>query len=369
MRIEEPRAEFYVKAPTKDRASFAVMKRYRSKGRTETLKLSEVASINDQYDKKILSEAEARKALRNVLEKLRKEESRKYPQLTFHKANLRLLEEYWRNVYSNRQHRDPQSCKNRLLRAVRAVGDLALVSASASELQEAINRSASDGVARRSGPGINQREVVSALNQLLKYLGRTDIKLSRWHKETSDIRHLNLEDFEKMASQLPTRFLKVIARVAFSTGCRIGEVFALTSNSFDLKRRTVFVKNQMLRNGKLSHTKNRRQRRVRVLDQGIPWLKEWFDIPENEKQAMRNFQFAGAIRKACTKAFPKEPSKRCTFHDLRHSFAIHLLGLEVPLDYVARSLGDSVQVCQEYYVGYTLHDEGIETISRILQKA
>lgn len=50
------------------------------------------------------------------------------------------------------------------------------------------------------------------------------------------------------------------------------------------------------------------------------------------------------------------------FHDLRHSYAIELLNHGVSLSLTAQALGNSVQVCQEYYAGFELSDEGLDVI-------
>ena len=59
------------------------------------------------------------------------------------------------------------------------------------------------------------------------------------------------------------------------------------------------------------------------------------------------------LQQACKAAFLQEKEKHLKFHDLRHSYAIYLLSLGMSLERVAQSLGNSIQFCQQYYVGFT----------------
>jgi integrase len=81
---------------------------------------------------------------------------------------------------------------------------------------------------------------------------------------------------------------------------------------------------------------------------------------------IRNARYAERVRTAGRKVFPKDTSKHIKFHDLRHSYAIHLLNQGVPIGLVAQALGDSVQVTQENYLGFCLTDEGVSMVRTIL---
>jgi len=64
---------------------------------------------------------------------------------------------------------------------------------------------------------------------------------------------------------------------------------------------------------------------------GTPWLKGYAQRP---------------MRQACADA-GIEPAK--SFHILRHTFAVLLLREHVPVEFVAKALGNSVQICQRHY--------------------
>ena len=69
---------------------------------------------------------------------------------------------------------------------------------------------------------------------------------------------------------------------------------------------------------------------------------------------------------ACLQA-PRAPrEKHLVAHDLRHSFAIRMLE-RANLTYVALQLGNRIELCQEHYTGYELHDEGISILRDLMR--
>lgn len=66
-------------------------------------------------------------------------------------------------------------------------------------------------------------------------------------------------------------------------------------------------------------------------DDGSPWLKSYQSRP---------------MRRACLDAGIDPPK---SFHILRHTFAVLLLREHVPIEFVAKALGNSVQICQRHY--------------------
>jgi integrase len=60
----------------------------------------------------------------------------------------------------------------------------------------------------------------------------------------------------------------------------------------------------------------------------------------------------------------------CVFHDLRHSYAIHMLEkVEVSLTMVAKLLGDSIQVVEQYYAGFALGEEGLRSVDLLYKSS
>lgn len=362
------KAQFYLRAPTKaGRARFSIAKRYRnSKTSSETVESEKLDAINRQYISGKLTFSEAKAACQLVLKELRVAEEKKVPSLSFRKANKTIVDDYWEKEYSIKDLRCPASAYNRLIRAIKVIGDLPLVSASQADLQAAINKTAKKFKGTKRATGKNQREVVAALRQLLKFIGRTDVRLVKWHKPINEVRHLTLDEFKLVAAELPTLEMKILAWLGFSTGGRVGELFGLRPENFNPKTKTVYIPHQMMADGSIEPTKNRKKRHVRILDEGIPWLKKWFKIDPEQKAWLRNQRHAEILTVACKAIYPKQTTKHLVFHDLRHSYAIYLLHKEIPMELVAKSLGDSILVCQEYYTGFTLTDQGIAAINSYL---
>lgn len=71
--------------------------------------------------------------------------------------------------------------------------------------------------------------------------------------------------------------------------------------------------------------------RVFLRADGTPWLKSYQTRP---------------MRKACKDAGIDPPK---SFHILRHTFAVLLLRRHVPVEFVAKALGNSVTICQRHY--------------------
>src|SRR5690606_19972580 len=96
-----------------------------------------------------------------------------------------LFDKYWAEEYSNRSLNEPDAARNRLLRAIRALGHLSLRSSSREEMQAFIDQ---------NYKGNKQRAIVSALNQLLRWMGR-DIRLRKTREEIKPIKYLKLNEF------------------------------------------------------------------------------------------------------------------------------------------------------------------------------
>jgi hypothetical protein len=62
-------------------------------------------------------------------------------------------------------------------------------------------------------------------------------------------------------------------------------------------------------------------------------------------------------------AFPNNPDKQIIFHDLRHSYAIHLLSIGMTMEDMARGIGDTMEVCEEFYAGFSHTSESASSMA------
>jgi len=105
-----------------------------------------------------------------------------------------------------------------------------------------------------------------------------------------------------------------------------------------------------------------------LLNIGLEGFEAWINAPD-KKYIQRN-GIARILKRACKMAFPNDPSKWITAHDLRHSYAVMMLTkYDVSISQIAKLLGNSVSVCEEYYLRFQSNDDLIDSIDRKIHKA
>ncbi len=298
----------------------------------------------------------------------------------FNQENYGVLDEFFDWKYSAKKTKDKTAAYNDFRRAVDAVGSIPLQTATKSEIQKAISTAENN----------QQRRIASRLNMILKYLKR-DIVLDKDKKKRVSVRYLNEKEFGSVMKLIKDENLRLVFEMAFHSGCRMGEIFALTEADF--RAGVLTVDKQMLRTeeavrrrrqeyqakGKtwtnwvpkpsdlICPTKNEQSRRVVVFEEFASAFKKWCEVDAETKFKLRHSRLAEMLRTVCEQKFPQAPQKHCVAHDLRHSFAIRLLQF-VNLTYVSLQLGNRIEVCQEFYTGYELHDENITVLKSMMRK-
>jgi len=298
----------------------------------------------------------------------------------FNQENYGVLDEFFEWKYGARKTKDKTAAYNDFRRAVDAVGSIPLQTATKAEIQKAISTADNN----------KQRRNASRLNMILKYLKR-DIVLDRDKKKRVSVRYLNEKEFASALKLIKDENFRLLYELAFHSGCRMGEIFALTEDDF--RAGVLTVNKQMIRTeeavrrskqelkakGKpwtnwipkpadLIHpTKNEQSRRVVVFKEFASAFKKWCELDYETKFKLRHARLAEVLKAACEQQFSSNPQKHCVAHDLRHSFAIRLLQF-VNLTYVSLQLGNRIEVCQEFYTGYELHDENITVLKSMMHK-
>lgn len=350
------RIRFYIKKPGVGRARFSILKdvvKPNGTRHSEIVKDERVASLNKLFKLKLKDVTSCEIELADIISQFYKDIERKRGTHTFNNDNHRILENYWKQRYEHKENVDLSSARNELIRAIDALGPISLISTPRDVLQKKINT---------NFKGNNQRRIVAALNQMLRYSGR-DIQLALAKKERTRVKHLNEKDFLAVLKNVTDKTYKLFFATCFATGCRTGEVFALREFENDV----VFIETQLDRDEVERDTKNRRERSAVVYSKFLSYVKDWVALDSDKKNEIRNEKHSNILKAACIKAFPDEPKKICTVKDLRHSYAIWLLSKGVSLSLVAQSLGNSINVCQENYAGFVLAPESIQSIKNILQ--
>lgn len=336
---------FVILNPGHGRAAFKIDRR--PGGRVSNPDLD---AINREYRAGKLDFQAARKQVEELRYRLYKE-ARAIRAVTHNTDNERLVERYWKSEYAHRTLQDPKTARSELDRSVAALGMLSIHAASREELQGAVDRFR----------GNKQRRIVSALQRLLTFAGR-DIKLRREKKEKRRVKSLSEREFKLVLEKVPLESLENLIAVAFYTGARIGECFAMEADDFDEDKLELKIRGQIDKKGLSRDTKNRRDRVTLVFPSGVKYLKKWLALKGSFELSDRP-HMAEIVSAACEKAFPGAANKKLTFHDLRHCYARLCREKGLSTEDVADLIGDSLVVAKEHYSGFGASD-AIMTIRR-----
>ena len=353
-------AHFAIKAPSRTagkgkRRTFAIQE-VDDKGR-RTLTLEALDAVNKQLLAGDIDRPEALKQVRALRDQLYRDRDKHAGKPVFASENLQLLDRYWDAEYEHREVIDEDTIRWDLQRAVESVGLLSLLVATRQQLQDELAK-------RFVGKSEKHRRVASRLNQLLKFAGR-DFTLRKPKPTRKLVRHLTLEQFLQVLPRLRSPQFRALAEVAFYTGLRAGEVFALTEAA--IRADHLYVDAQVDEALERRDTKTRAARKVWIIESGLDAVRRWLAVPASERDKLRIVRHATVFRRACKRAFKDRPELHCRFHDLRHSYAIYLVSRGVPLTLVAQSLGNGVSVCEKYYSGFVLTDLSMQLMSKLLK--
>lgn len=342
----------FVKRPGNGRRSFSIIKRVIAPSGTKensTLKHERLDAINAQMIAGVLSSSAADLAVINLCEELNADaKKRERGVWVASEDNLRLLKEYFEKEYARRRS-DKASAMARLKRAIEQLGPHSLLG-DANALQRVVDE-------RFGYSSTVQRKYVAALNQMRKWFGvRERLALDR--EMPPEFRYVTEREFDRILKRVNDPVAAALFELLFSTGMRVGEAFAFPPNHISSQR--VLIRRQMLRGGKIAQTKNRKERSTILMGRGVEAAKLWV---KQDLSVLRDVVYNRILKKAAREAFPGDTSKHLSVHDLRHSFAVHLVSeCDVTVDWVAKLLGDSVTVAERYYLRFKASDENLDRI-------
>jgi integrase len=356
------RVRYAFKPPKHGRATFSIHEdilKLDGTRKCRTIHDERLRAINESYASGAQDLETCVTQVKEIIKDFYKRDTRCKPQVVHNTENHKVLDDYWEKVYSYRSLENEESTRNELNRAIDILGPLSIYSASRDQIQTAIDQSVSGNV---------QRRVVQRLSQILKFMGRTDIRLRKARPVFNKVKHVTESEFHLLCQHIDDPTLKTLATLCFYSGVRIGEAFAITATSLNAENKdTIRIASQLDRRGNLKPTtKTRKPRLAFLISGGLEAFEEWVKIPHAQKLKINRLTVSKQIRTACEKAFPGDPDKQLTFHALRHSYAIHLLSRGVSMSLVAQSLGNSLSVCQHYYVGFELTNESVAAIRAIV---
>ena len=351
------------KGPGHGRASFTIYKDVvhpDDRRECTTLDDQRIVAINRAFKAGTQSYDTCKVQIKEIIAELYKELERQRGIVVHCDENLKLFNEFWAKEYAHRTLIDPYATVREFHRYIYALGALSLYSANRDELQAKVNAAFRGNI---------QRRAVQRLTQILKYIGRDQVKLRKNRPEHYHVTYLTQEEFNRVLNFVEGRVERALMTLCFYSGVRIGEAYALEAKSFKEHNSTLRIINQLDKFSVKRQTKNRRERTAYLCPEGVQAFHNWVAITDAERRAEINRQHASRylMKKYCRKAFPDDESKHLTFHALRHCYAIHLLSRGVSLSLVAQSLGNSLTVCQQYYTGFELTTDSIEAINNIMK--
>ncbi len=150
---------------------------------------------------------------------------------------------------------------------------------------------------------------------------------------------LDFEEARKFIDAVPARW-KPVFLCALRTGMRQGEILAMQWTDIDWRRKVIRVRHS-LSDGDLTPTKNNSGRDIPIATDLLGILKTLRDngsdfvFPNGSGDALHRKTLARPLRNANKHS----GVKRVRFHDLRHTFASHLVMSGVPIRTVQELLG------------------------------
>lgn len=343
-------SRYYLKSPTKgnEAAKFSIIERL-PEGRTRLFKSSRLEVINRLFKAGTLHFEEARLQAKEVLASLRPKVQK--PQ--FLESNMKCLKVFWDAEYAHRDLVSRPAAWNWYLRAISALGNISLTATSQQALQKHLDS---------RFKGNKHRSIVAALNPILKML-KTGIKLRPAREEFVNVRYVNNKELDLILKEIHDDKMKLLCRVAYSSGLRIGEIFTISQLHWtEDKRCFLKVTSQLDERGVIRRPKNRKERTALILSGFEDSVRAWAELSKEDRWPLRQLPHSKILRKASRKALKRE----IVFHDLRHSYAIHLASRGVPMHIISQFLGDGLAVVEQYYVGFVATPESVRLASKLV---
>jgi len=382
------RINFTIKYPDfKGRNSFALLKVIHYKDGTpkeaETIDNDRIKAVNQEWLNSKQTETLRDELLRRVKE-IRSEVHRSQQirdnkiRFVKHTDNQKILQEFVSERIEDRKIVNPKGHEQDFTRAVLVIDreNLSLKTASRKELQKAVDKIDRNTIHRR---------VCSRLNSLLGFIGRRErLEAADYNVNPtvfSETEFLNLVYNIQAPAEFKdhTENIRDLFFTLFYTGLRLGEAFALfvkpkadpkTGRKLNfLDGKTIRLSSQMLKDTKkITSPKTGDERNVYVIQNQISRVEAWARLDRTVKEKLRTIEFSRLIKIAGKATFPGDSEKQnLRTHDCRHSYACQLINNNVSISLVAKSLGNSVLVCEKYYVSH-LKEEGLEMIDQIMSR-
>lgn len=353
------RIRFTVKIPAGSRKTFAIVRDVKyADGRREqvTVEDESLKALNQNLLSGLIglgdAEIQVRTVIKPRLERQAGAREKKDAEETVSEHNLAVFRKYWQHLNKERALKNPISTRNDLLAAIRAIDPLSLTTASRDELREALNIQTDK----------HYRRYAIRVNQLIRFLGR-EFSLPLKPIEQEEVHYVTWDELQQILPKLPSEESRVLAKVLFCTGVRLGEAFMLTHRKLK-SNRSVFIDKQLTHKFDVRGLKNGKPHDTVLLPQGQEAYKTWCGYSEDQRRKLRN-TISHQLLNAARKVF-KDKERQISPHDLRHSYAIYLLERGATVTEIAFMLGDTEAVVRKHYTGWIANDRMVDNINKLL---
>lgn len=338
-----------IKNPKGKHTSFRVMRR---KGNGyETVHHPDIDIINTELKAGRLSAERARLALEEVRIRLEKAEVKPVSWLT---ENMAIAQDFYEQEIVPKGNRRPEAARDRIFWAVKQLGATKLLASTKAELVKALEHL-----------DINsRRRALSVVNSLLKFKA-VPVRCPLPKREKQEIDYLTLEELAAVLEVLKYPEWKLLAKAAFGTGARYGELFATELRDLRNKGTHVWIGWQRLQDWTKVPTKNDKEGATWVVEECRTALVDWIKVDVEVKREMRRKELPGEyFADACEKAI----GRRLTFHNLRHSYAHHMLHMGAGLPKLKNWMRDRMSTIEDYYLSWVQTDSELENDVRMFAK-
>lgn len=288
--------------------------------------------------------------------------------------NMAVYHRFWKAEYGEKSldmSRDGETAQYEFKRALKIIEPLSIQTATREELQEKLNKGCPAPAAHK--------KIGGRLNQLLRFLERGfDLHTRRVPRPT--VNHISWPDFKKMLPNIvvyknshghideqATKDVRALATFLFGSGVRFAEAFGLEPHHLK-PNRSIYISQQILEDGAPDELKNGKPHNTILIleEEAKEAFLHWASL-DNQMDYRGQTPYRAIVR-AAKKTF-KAPSKHINLHDLRHCYVIHQLGQGIPLDKVARLIGDTTSTCELHYAGFVASDVEIDFINDLMKRA
>lgn len=316
-------------------------------GKWTTLHTDDTNALNKRFKDGTLSEADANNRADKLLAGLYRERDRGKIQPTIMPGNFKILQKFVAEKYdaAKKKRMYKRSYNGEVRRLTVMLESLANtpIDGPIGDIQDSLDKNFSDDHGR------HKRMTICA-NRMRKWLGMKHAQHLR--VEVEMVKYISMDRFLKGLKTCPDPD-RTMAAVAFYTGLRRSEIWGLEDH--DLVGDVLKVERQIHPDAKESGgtvlPKNRKKRKAYILPGGEEWVKRWLDMKKN----LSRFRKVVYVKQHFGVGL----------HDLRHSYAVHLIGKGATLDWVARSLGHSRETCERDYAGHVLTDDAIDLLRKL----